>query len=227
MMQFSHDGRRKFIRWLARILMLAPLVAGASARLKPSPAVTVGPFYPPQPMGLQLFGAKALNPLPEGSDLMIGPSEKHCEGEKISLSGRVLNTAGQALSGVRVEIWQVDACGHYVVETATDKDPSFAGYGAVSTDAVGRYGFTTIRPKGYARYAGLIKRAAHILLRVSGAGLSPLATEVWFAGDPGDERDSFVSRIADPQLRVRMLVRLAAVEGAHPAGTFDVVLPDV
>ena len=91
------DDRRKFIGWLARILMATPLVAGATTKLKPTPAVTVGPFYPPQPMGLPFFGAKPLNPLPEGNDLTIGPSGKRSEGEKISLSGRVMNTAGQVL----------------------------------------------------------------------------------------------------------------------------------
>jgi protocatechuate 3,4-dioxygenase beta subunit len=226
MTQSSHDDRRKFIGWLARILMFAPLVAGASTKLKPTPAVTVGPFYPPQPMGLPFFGAKALSPLPEGNDLTVGPGGKQSEGEKISLSGRVMNTAGQVLPGIRVEIWQVDARGHYVVEKAADKDPDFAGYGAVSTDAVGRYAFTTIRPRGYARYGGLIKRAAHIHVRVSGEGLTPFATEVWFAGDPGNERDSFVSRIDDPQLRDRMLIRLSTRDGSHLAGTFDVVVPD-
>lgn len=205
--------------------MLAPLVAGASAKLKPTPAVTVGPFYPPQPVGLPFFGARALNPLPEGNDLTIAGG-KQSEGEKISLSGRIMNTAGQGLPGIRVEIWQVDARGHYAVETAADRDPGFAGFGAVSTDAVGRYEFTTIRPQGYARYGGLIKRAAHIHLRVSGAGLKPFATEVWFAGDPGNERDSFISRIDDRLLRDRMLVRLSWVEGSLPAGTFDVVVPD-
>ncbi|MBU6224746.1 MAG: hypothetical protein KGP13_07925 [Burkholderiales bacterium] len=226
MTQFSHDDRRKFIGWLARILMATPLVAVATTKLKPTPAVTVGPFYPPQPMGLPFFGAKALNPLPEGNDLTIGPGGRQSEGEKINLSGRVMNTAGQVLPGIRVEIWQVDARGHYAVEKAADKDPGFTGYGAVRTDAAGRYGFTTIRPQGYARYGGLIKRAAHVHLRVSGGGLTPFATEVWFAGDPGNERDSFISRIDDPQLRDRMLVRLSRVEAGLPAGTFDVVVPD-
>lgn len=226
MTQFSHDARRRFIGSLAGVLAMVPLAAGASPRLKPTPAVTVGPFYPPQPTGLPLFGARALNPLPEGSDLTIGPGGQRSEGERIGLSGRVMNTAGQVLPGVRVEIWQVDARGHYVVEKSASKDPGFAGYGTVVTDAAGHYGFTTIRPQGYARYGGLIRRAAHIHLRVSGPGLAPLATEVWFAGDPGNERDSFVSRIADPQLRDRMLVRLSAGTGAQPAGTFDVVVPD-
>ena len=182
--------------------MATPLVAGATTKLKPTPAVTVGPFYPPQPMGLPFFGAKPLNPLPEGNDLTIGPSGKPSEGEKISLSGRVVNTAGQVLPGIRVEIWQVDARGHYAVEKAADKDPVFSGYG------------------------GLIMRAAHIHLWVSGTGLTPLATEVWFAGDLGNERDSFVSRIDDPQLREQVPVRLSRVKGGLRAGTFDVIAPD-
>lgn len=73
--------------------MATPLVAVATTKLKPTPAVTVGPFYPPQPMGLPFFGAKALNPLPEGNDLTIGPGGRQSEGEKINLSGRVMNTA--------------------------------------------------------------------------------------------------------------------------------------
>jgi len=58
------------------------------------------------------------------------------------------------------------------------------------------------------------------------AGRAALAIEVWFAGEPGNERDSFVSRITDAELRERMLVRLAPGSDGVPAGTFDVVLPD-
>jgi hypothetical protein len=118
MTQFSHDNRRKFIGWLARLLMLAPLVAGASAELKPRPAVTICPFCPSQPVGLTFFGANALNPFPEGNDLTIGRGGKQSEGEKIRLSGRVMNTAGQGLPGILLEIWQVGVRGRYVVEKA-------------------------------------------------------------------------------------------------------------
>lgn len=228
MKKVSHAGRRLMLAWIARTFAVLPFAAAAhgSTRLKPTPAVTVGPFYPPDPMGLPFFGARALSPLPEGNDLTTTPGGRRAEGEKIRLTGRVMNTAGQPLEGARVEIWQVDARGHYAVETGADRDPGFSGYGVQQADASGRYAFTTIRPRGYGRYGGLIKRAAHIHLRVALASRAPLATEVWFAGEPGNKRDSFVSRITDAELRERMLIRLTPGSDGWLTGTFDVVLPD-
>ena len=228
MKRVSHAGRRRMLGWMARAAAVVPFVPAAhgAGRSKPTPAVTVGPFYPPDPMGLPFFGARALSPLPDGNDLTTAAGGQRAEGERIRLGGRVTNTAGQPLGGARVEIWQVDARGHYAVETGADRDPGFAGYGVDLADAAGRYAFTTIRPRGYGRYGGLIRRAAHIHLRVSVSGRAPLATEVWFAGEPGNERDSFVGRITDAELRDRMLVRLAPGSDGLQGGTFDVVLPD-
>lgn len=229
MNRVSHADRRRALHWMARAAALLPLAkaATASGRLKPTPAVTLGPFYPPDPTGLPFFGARPLSPLPEGNDLTTGAGGRRAEGERVRISGRVLNTAGGAIAGARVEIWQVDARGHYAVESGADRDVGFAGYGTHVTDEAGRYTFTTIRPRGYGRYGGLIKRAAHIHMRVSAPGRAALATEVWFAGEPGNERDTFVSRIDDAQLRERMLVRLSPGDDGIPAGKFDVVLADV
>jgi protocatechuate 3,4-dioxygenase beta subunit len=225
----SHAGRRRMLGWIARVVTILPFMgaAQASGRMKPTPAVTVGPFYPPDPRGLPFFSARPLSPLPEGNDLTAGAGGRRAEGERMLLQGRVMNTAGQPLAGARVEIWQVDARGRYAVESRADRDPGFSGYGVQQADASGRYAFTTIRPRSYGRYGGLIKRAAHIHLRVSMAGRAPLATEVWFAGEPGNERDSFVRRITDAELRERMLVRLVPGIDGLPMGAFDVVLPDV
>ncbi len=169
MQQVSHAGRRRMLGWIARVLTILPFMgtAQASGRMKPTPAVTVGPFYPPDPMGLPFLGARALSPLPQGNDLTAGVGGRRAEGERMLLQGRVMNTAGQPLAGARVEIWQVDARGHYAVETGADRDPGFSGYGVQHADASGRYAFTTIRPRGYGSYGGLIKRAAHLHLRVA------------------------------------------------------------
>jgi protocatechuate 3,4-dioxygenase beta subunit len=226
MKQVSHAGRRRALQWIARVSALLPFAAVASERLKATPAVTVGPFYPPDPAGLPFFRARPLTPLPEGKDLTVGPGGRRAEGERVRITGRVLDTAGQAIANAKVEIWQVDARGHYAVETNADRDPGFAGYGSDVTDSAGQYAFTTIRPRGYGRYGGLIRRAAHIHMRVSTAGRKPLATEVWFAGEPGNERDTFVSRIDDAELRERMLVRLAPGGDGTPTGVFDVVVAD-
>lgn len=226
MKQVSHAGRRRALRLIAQASALLPYVAVASERLKPTPAVTVGPFYPPDPTGLPFFRARPLSPLPLGNDLTVGAGGLRAEGERVRITGRVLDTAGRAIANAKVEIWQIDARGHYAVETSAARDPGFSGYGTDATDAAGQYAFTTIRPRGYGRYGGLIRRAAHIHMRVSTAGRKPLATEVWFAGEPGNESDSFVSRIDDAELRERMLVRLAPGGDGTPTGVFDVVVAD-
>jgi protocatechuate 3,4-dioxygenase beta subunit len=220
-----HTTRRRAITLIAKVAALLPFAASAGEGLKPTPEVTVGPFYPPDPTGLPFFGARALSPLPLGNDLTTGPNGRRAEGITINLGGRVFDRSGVPIAGAKVEIWQVDARGHYAVETGADHDPGFAGYGTHVTDAEGAYAFTTIRPKAYGRYGGLIQRTAHIHMRVWPPRRKPLTTEVWFAGEPGNEGDSFVSRIRDLQLRRRMLVRLEPDSEGRRAGVFDVVIP--
>jgi protocatechuate 3,4-dioxygenase beta subunit len=226
-MQVSHV-RRHVLATLARIAALWPLAAAARAQpLTPTPAVSVGPFYPPDPTGLPFFRADALQPLPQGNDLTRGPRGRVAEGQPLRITGRILDTAGQPIAGARIEIWQVDARGHYAVEVSADRDPDFAGYGTDSSDAAGRYRFTTVRPGGYARYGGLIRRTAHVHVRVSAPAHPPLATELWFADEPGNAGDSFARRIDDPVLRERMQVRLQAQPDGPPLAVFDIVLPEV
>ena len=95
MKEVSHAGRRRMLGWMARAAAVLPFAAAAqgSGRLKPTPSVTVGPFYPPDPMGLPFFGARALSPLPEGNDLTIAAGGRRAEGDRIRLNGRVMNTA--------------------------------------------------------------------------------------------------------------------------------------
>jgi protocatechuate 3,4-dioxygenase beta subunit len=227
-MQVSHV-RRRTVGMLARIAALWPLWPLAAARaqaLVPTPAVTVGPFYPPDPTGLPFFRAAALQPLPQGNDLTKGPHGRPAEGQPIRVGGRILDTAGRPIANARIEIWQVDARGHYAVEVGADRDPDFAGYGTDTSDATGQYRFTTVRPAAYARYGGLIRRSAHVHVRVSAPSHPPLATELWFADEPGNARDSFAGRIDDPQLRERMQVRLQPQPDGPSLALFDIVLPE-
>lgn len=226
MSHICRTSRRQTLALIASVSALLPLGALATERLRPTPAVAVGPFYPPAPTGLPFFRARPLRPLPEGNDLTVGADGRPAEGERVRIAGRVLDTGGRPIANAKVEIWQVDARGHYAVEVGADRDPGFAGYGTQATDAAGRYAFTTIRPHGYGRYGGLIRRAAHIHARVSTAGREPLVTEIWFADEPGNERDSFVSRIDDAELRERMLVRFAPGDDGVPTGVFDVVVAE-
>ena len=70
-------------------------------------------------------------------------------GERIIVSGRVLDEDGRGVPGSLVEIWQANAAGHYrhkVDQHGAPLDPNFSGCGRVITDAEGRYRFVSIKP---------------------------------------------------------------------------------
>jgi len=63
-------------------------------------------------------------------------------GERIIVTGRVLDSGGRAVPGTLVEIWQANAAGrykHHVDGHPAPLDPNFSGAGRCLTDAEGRY----------------------------------------------------------------------------------------
>jgi len=111
-------------------------------------------------------------------------------GERIIVTGRVLDENGEAVPGTLMEIWQANASGRYSHwrETAfpAPLDPNFVGVGQVKTDADGRYRFTTIKPGPYP-WVNHPKawRPAHIHISLMGPALATrLVTQMYFPGDP-------------------------------------------
>ncbi len=73
-------------------------------------------------------------------------------GERIVVSGRVLDENARAVPHTLVEIWQANAAGRYPHKTDQHNAPldaNFSGAGRTMTDAEGRYRFITIRPGEY------------------------------------------------------------------------------
>ncbi|MGH8957086.1 MAG: protocatechuate 3,4-dioxygenase subunit beta, partial [Acidimicrobiia bacterium] len=74
-------------------------------------------------------------------------------GERIIVTGRVLQAGGGPLPNTLIEIWQANACGRYTHWRETDfpapLDPNFLGVGQCLTDTEGTYRFTTIKPGPY------------------------------------------------------------------------------
>src|SRR2546427_11404098 len=63
-------------------------------------------------------------------------------GERIIVSGRVLDSDGRPVAGTIVEVWQANAAGRYVDpgdEHPAPLDPNFTGAGRCLTDPAGRY----------------------------------------------------------------------------------------
>jgi protocatechuate 3,4-dioxygenase beta subunit len=153
-------------------------------------------------------------------------------GERIILSGRVLDENGKPVPNTLVEIWQANAAGRYPHPTDNHDaplDPNFSGAGRTVTDAKGHYRFLTIRPGEYPwRNHYNAWRPAHIHFSLFGrAFLTRMVTQMYFPGDPLLRLDPMYNCLADEKARQR-LISSFDLENTRPeyalAYRFDIVL---
>jgi len=110
-------------------------------------------------------------------------------GERIIVTGRVLDDSGRPVPNTLVEIWQANAAGRYMDPADRHDaplDPNFYGGGRCVTDVDGVYRFKTIRPGAYpwGNHPNAW-RPNHIHFSLFGGGLaSRLITQMYFPGDP-------------------------------------------
>jgi len=153
-------------------------------------------------------------------------------GERIIVSGRVLDENGRPVPHTLVEVWQANAAGRYPHKADRHDapiDPNFSGAGRTLTDAEGRYRFVTIRPGEYPwRNHYNAWRPAHIHFSLFGhAFLTRLVTQMYFPGDPLLAYDPMYMSIPDEKARVRLVSQLDwenAVPEHALAYRFDIVL---
>ncbi|WP_404203677.1 protocatechuate 3,4-dioxygenase subunit beta [Streptomyces wuyuanensis] len=131
-------------------------------------------------------------------------------GERITVTGRVLDRAGRPVRGQLVEVWQANAAGRYAHERdrhPAPLDPNFTGVGRCRTDDEGRYAFTTIRPGAYPwRNHVNAWRPAHIHFSVFGTAFAQrLVTQMYFPGDPLFPYDPILQAVTDPAARARLV----------------------
>ena len=127
-------------------------------------------------------------------------------GERIILSGRVLDSDGRPVPGTLVEIWQANAAGRYVDpgdDHPAPLDPNFTGAGRCLTDTSGTYRFVTVRPGAYPwRNHHNAWRPAHVHFSLFGPELgSRVVTQMYFPGDPLMADDPILQSISDPRGR--------------------------
>ena len=153
-------------------------------------------------------------------------------GERIIVSGRVIDTNAKPIAHTLVEIWQANSAGRYRHqrdEHNAPLDPNFHGCGRTITDADGRYRFVTIRPGAYPwlnHYNAW--RPAHVHFSLFGPALSTrLVTQMYFPGDPLLDYDPMLACIQDERAR-RRLVSVFDWESTIPEHAlgyrFDIVL---
>jgi protocatechuate 3,4-dioxygenase, beta subunit len=152
-------------------------------------------------------------------------------GERIIVTGRVLDSDGRAVPGTLVEIWQANAAGRYRHQTdqhPAPLDPNFTGAGRCLTDPQGRYRFVTIKPGAYPwQNHHNAWRAQHIHFSLFGRAFTQrLVTQMFFPGDPLFFQDPIFNSVPDAA-RERMIARFD-LDRTEPewalAYTWDIVL---
>jgi protocatechuate 3,4-dioxygenase, beta subunit len=152
-------------------------------------------------------------------------------GQRIIVTGRVIDEQRRPVPNTVVEIWQANAAGRYIHgkdQWDAPLDPNFTGAGRVYTDAEGRYRFVTVRPGAYPwgnhRNAW---RPAHIHLSLLGPAFATrLVTQLYFPDDPLIEIDPIANAVPLPH-RNRLVCRLdmSVTEPDWALGyRFDIVL---
>ena len=131
-------------------------------------------------------------------------------GERIIVTGRVLDSGGRPVPDTLVEIWQANAAGryaHYVDDHPAPLDPNFDGAGRCMTDSQGRYRFITIKPGAYPWGNHLNAwRPAHIHFSLFGRAFTQrLVTQMYFPGDPLFAQDPIFNAVPDAKARQRMI----------------------
>jgi protocatechuate 3,4-dioxygenase beta subunit len=153
-------------------------------------------------------------------------------GERIIVTGKVLDIEGRPLRGQLIEIWQANSAGRYRHDAdlhPAPLDPNFSGAGRCITDDEGAYRFLTIRPGAYPwRNHANAWRPAHIHFSLFGPAFeSRLVTQMYFPGDPLLALDPIFQSIRDPGA-ARRLVSTFDPDATAPEWAlcyrFDIVL---
>jgi len=134
-------------------------------------------------------------------------------GERIIVSGRVLDENARPVPRTLVEIWQANSAGRYphrIDQHDAPTDPNFTGAGRALTDKRGNYRFVTIRPGAYPwRNHYNAWRPAHIHFSLFGqAFVQRLVTQMYFPGDPLLAEDPMFNCVPDERARNRLISSL-------------------
>jgi protocatechuate 3,4-dioxygenase beta subunit len=151
-----------------------------------------------QPKALT-FPCKVTEPTIQGPEYKAGPPFKQgqdfakgLQGQRLELSGRVLNMATcKPVQGAVLDLWQTNSSGDYDYK-------GFNLRGKIVTDKDGKYVLDTIYPARL--HGGNITRPSHIHVMVGVPSQPIITTQVYFEEQPRDfaVRDSLITKpVAD------------------------------
>jgi len=187
--------------------------------LKETASQTAGPYVhiglAPGAAGFKIFDQEL------GWDI-AGPN---AAGERITITGRVIDGTGAPVKDVMLEVWQANAAGIY----AHDEDPrnaeveeGFRGWGRVITNfETGEFSFDTIKP-GCAPGRSGKTQAPHINLWIVARGINVgLNTRMYFAEEKEANANDPVLNLIEQLHRRDTLIAHKQSNGSY---LFDIYL---
>jgi protocatechuate 3,4-dioxygenase alpha subunit len=187
-----------------------------------TPSQTVGPYF-----------AYTLTPTQYGYNFtsLAGPQmvDENIQGERIRITGQVLDGEGVPVSDAMIEIWQADITGRYPDVSQQD---GFTGFGRVGTgtDHHNRFWFDTIKPG-----ATPDGQAPHLNVMVFMRGLlSHLYTRIYFSDEDALNADDPVLSSVDETRRQTLIAKREETPGGtvyrfdlHMQGASETVFFDL
>lgn len=174
------------------LILLLPAPYGSTAETcPPTPRQAEGPYYPPK--------AQIEAQQDKDNDLtQIKGQAGKAKGQLLYVMGRVRDTGCRPIEGAVVEIWQASENGRYRHPRESDNlkplDPDFQYWGTFTTGKDGRYMFKTVKPGPYTIGFGRT-RPSHIHFKVSHPDFGEFITQMYFAGDPYQDKDGIFNDI--------------------------------
>ena len=204
--------RRASVGLTVLMLLSAPYGYAADVQTLPAqpgeacpltPPQTEGPYYPPK--------AQIDAQVDQDNDLtQIKGDAGQAKGQIVYVMGRLRDARCRPIEGAVVEIWQASDNGRYRHPRDSDNpepvDPHFQYWGKSITDKDGRYFFKTIKPGAYSIGLGGM-RPSHIHFRVSHPNFRALITQMYFVGDPYQDKDRILNAIP-PSQRDLVIVKM-------------------
>jgi protocatechuate 3,4-dioxygenase beta subunit len=156
------------------------------------------------------------------------------EGQKLIITGQILDTSCAPVADAVVELWQNNPYGRWIMANNADlanPNPTFTGAGRTYTDADGRFTFITAFPAPlvYELYNKKgrpisIQRAPFVNIKIKKEPLADFTTALLFANDARNETDPRLKKLKP---KTREDVTLTMQEDADGAlvGSVKLVLP--
>ncbi|MDQ1633149.1 MAG: protocatechuate 3,4-dioxygenase, beta subunit [Frankiaceae bacterium] len=131
-------------------------------------------------------------------------------GERMVVTGRLLDGNGRPVAHQLVEVWQANASGRYIHQRdqhPAPLDPNFTGTGRTLTGSDGTYRFVTIKPGPYPWHNHQNAwRPAHIHFSLFGTDFTQrMITQMYFPGDPLFALDPIFQSITDEAVRQQLV----------------------